>query len=103
MLFAGLHERLERDPPGTRGVARAAVAACTCALVLHTLIYASFLEDPLLWTLLALAAALRIRRPAPQPSSATARMAATSSALPAPLSTNASGVSGSASSPSSDT
>jgi O-antigen ligase len=102
MLFAGLRERLDRDPPSVRAVARAAVAAATCALLLHTLIYASFLEDPLLWTLLALGAALRMRRPEPQPSSATARMAATSAAPSAPLSTNASGVSGS-SSPSSET
>ena len=29
------------------------------ALVVHTLIYASFLEDPLTWVLLGLAAALR--------------------------------------------
>jgi O-antigen ligase len=41
--------------------ARAAVAAAYAALVLHTLVYASFLEDPLTWALLA--AAIVLRRP----------------------------------------
>jgi hypothetical protein len=40
-------------------VARCVVAAAFCALLLHTFIYAAFLEDPLTWTLLAIAAALR--------------------------------------------
>ena len=40
-------------------VARCVVAAAFCALLLHTLVYAAFLEDPLTWTLLAMAAALR--------------------------------------------
>ena len=35
------------------------VAKAFCALLLHTLVYAAFLEDPLTWTLLAMAAALR--------------------------------------------
>ena len=34
-------------------MATAAVAAAFCALVLHTLVYAAFLEDPLTWVLLA--------------------------------------------------
>ena len=41
-------------PPGIADVAAAAVAAAFCALVLHTLVYAAFLEDPLSWALLAL-------------------------------------------------
>jgi putative inorganic carbon (hco3(-)) transporter len=41
-----------RDP------ARAAVAAAFLALVLHTQLYADFLEDPLSWTLLGVGAAL---------------------------------------------
>jgi O-antigen ligase len=45
---------------GPMTIARAAVAAAACALWLHTLVYASFLEDPLLWTLLAIGAALRL-------------------------------------------
>jgi len=41
-----------------RSIARAAVAVAFVALVVHTLLYAAFLEDPLAWTLLALGAAL---------------------------------------------
>ena len=41
-----------------RSVARAAVAAAFVALVVHTLLYAAFLEDPLAWALLALGTAL---------------------------------------------
>ena len=40
-------------------VGRCVVAAAWCALLLHTFVYAAFLEDPLTWTLLAMAAALR--------------------------------------------
>jgi O-antigen ligase len=44
---------------GARGsIARAAVAAAFVALVVHTLLYAAFLEDPLAWALLAVGAAL---------------------------------------------
>jgi O-antigen ligase len=39
--------------------ARAAVAAAYSALLLHTLVYASFLEDPITWALLAAAVTLR--------------------------------------------
>ena len=35
------------------------VAASFCALLVHTFVYAAFLEDPLTWSLLAMAAALR--------------------------------------------
>jgi O-antigen ligase len=41
-----------RSPP------RIAIAACFAALVLHTWVYADFLEDPLTWTLLGLGVAL---------------------------------------------
>jgi O-antigen ligase len=47
-----------RTPPVQ--IARVAVAAAFCALVLHTWIYADFLEDPTTWLLLALAASLRV-------------------------------------------
>ena len=56
-----------------RSIARAAVAAAFVALVVHTLLYAAFLEDPLAWALLALGAALagaaasRRAEPAPAP------------------------------------
>jgi putative inorganic carbon (HCO3(-)) transporter len=45
-----------------RSIARATVAAAFVALVVHTLLYAAFLEDPLAWALLAVGAAL-----APEP------------------------------------
>jgi O-antigen ligase len=41
-----------RSPP------RIAVAACFAALVLHTWVYADFLEDPMTWTLLGIGVAL---------------------------------------------
>ena len=47
-LFSGAG----RSPP------RIAVAACFAALVLHTLVYADFLEDPITWTLLGIGVAL---------------------------------------------
>jgi O-antigen ligase len=100
MLFgARLRARFRRDPIDTFTLARAAIAGATVALVLHTLIYASFLEDPILWTLLAIGAALRL---VPQAELDTERIAATSSSWSAPLSRNAS-ARGSASSPSSAT
>lgn len=44
---------------GARGApVRAAIAAGFAALVLHTWLYAAFLEDPVTWTLLALGSAL---------------------------------------------
>ncbi|HWK27792.1 MAG TPA: O-antigen ligase family protein [Solirubrobacter sp.] len=46
---------------GARGApARAAIAAGFAALVLHTWLYAAFLEDPVTWTLLALGTALAL-------------------------------------------
>jgi O-antigen ligase len=41
-----------RSPP------RIAIAACFAALVLHTWVYADFLEDPMTWTLLGIGVAL---------------------------------------------
>ena len=46
-------------------VRRAAVAAAFCGLVLHTYLYAAFLEDPLTWVLLGVGAALARRPGAP--------------------------------------
>jgi O-antigen ligase len=100
MLFGGqLRALYRRGWPGAFTVGRAAVAAAACALVLHTLIYASFLEDPILWTLLAIGAALRLGG---QAEPATERTDATRSSWSAPLSRKAS-ARGSASSPSSAT
>jgi O-antigen ligase len=43
--------------------ARAALAAAFIALILHTNLYADFLEDPVTWTLLGVGAALAAARP----------------------------------------
>jgi O-antigen ligase len=64
LIFRGLPARVRRGPPAIADVASAAVAAAFCALVLHTLVYAAFLEDPLAWTLLAIAAGLAAAQPA---------------------------------------
>jgi hypothetical protein len=50
LLFAGAG----RSPP------RIAVAACFTALVVHTMAYADFLEDPMTWTLLGIGTALAL-------------------------------------------
>jgi O-antigen ligase len=59
VAFGGLRRTLRRRPAGVVLVGRCVVAAAFCALLLHTFVYAAFLEDPLTWTLLAMAAALR--------------------------------------------
>jgi O-antigen ligase len=59
VAFGGLRRTLRRRPAGVMLVGRCIVAAAFCALLLHTFVYAAFLEDPLTWTLLAIAAALR--------------------------------------------
>jgi putative inorganic carbon (HCO3(-)) transporter len=51
LLFSGLGALRGRDPP-PRLVSRAFVAAAFVALVVHTLLYAAFLEDPIAWTLI---------------------------------------------------
>jgi O-antigen ligase len=52
LLFRGLGPLRDRAPP-PRLVTRAFLAAAFTALVLHTFLYAAFLEDPITWTLLA--------------------------------------------------
>lgn len=66
LVFAGVRAAL-RERVDVVTVARAAVAAAFCAFVVHTLGYAAFLEDPLGWVLLGLAAVLgqAVRPPAP--------------------------------------
>ena len=68
-VFGGLRRTLRRRPATVVLVARCVVAAAFCALLLHTLVYAAFLEDPLTWTLLAMAAGLRRVEDEPEPSS----------------------------------
>jgi O-antigen ligase len=67
LVFGGLKRTLRRRPATVVLVARCVVAASFCALLLHTLVYAAFLEDPLTWTLLAMAAALRHVEGEPDP------------------------------------
>jgi O-antigen ligase len=66
-LLAAAFAVLLRD--AGRSPARIAVAAAFAALVLHTWVYADFLEDPFTWTLLALGVALA-RQQAPSSRSA---------------------------------
>jgi putative inorganic carbon (HCO3(-)) transporter len=65
VLWRGAREALRRrGPPGVDAIARAGIVAAFVALVLHTLVYAAYLEDPLSWTLLAIGTALALS-PAP--------------------------------------
>jgi O-antigen ligase len=70
LAFLVLFRGAGRSPPRPNGI-RPALAACFAALVLHTLAYADFLEDPLTWTLLGIGVAL-----ARQPEQAAAPRAA---------------------------
>ena len=65
-LIRALPEERRSDP-----LAAYLLAAFT-ALVLHTLIYAAFLEDPATWAILGIGAALGLRRHAPNPGAAAA-------------------------------
>lgn len=59
--LALLAAALARLFPGARGsTPRTALAAAFVALLVHTLVYAAFLEDPLAWALLAVASALAL-------------------------------------------
>ncbi len=60
LLFGGLRDALRRAPRGVHALARAAAGAAYAGLVLHTLVYAAFLEDPLAWALVAVGASLRL-------------------------------------------
>jgi O-antigen ligase len=46
---------------------RAAVAAAFAALVVHSMMYAAFLEDPLTWALMGVGTALALRAAHPEP------------------------------------
>src|SRR3954447_4965120 len=69
LVWQGLGRLRGPDPP-VELIARGAVAAAFTGLVVHTMAYAAFLEDPLTWTLLGAAIGLRFssaaaaRRPA---------------------------------------
>jgi O-antigen ligase len=70
LVLQGLGRLRGPEPPPAELIARGAVAAAFTGLVVHTLAYAAFLEDPLTWTLLGAAIGLRFssvaasRRPA---------------------------------------
>ena len=70
LVWQGLGKLRGPDPPSTELIARGGIAAAFTGLVVHTLAYAAFLEDPLTWTLLGAAIGLRFssaaasRRPA---------------------------------------
>jgi len=70
-LFRGAGRSPPSPKPGDTRLRRAspfrpALSACFAALVLHTWVYADFLEDPMTWTLLGVGVALSfMRAPAP--------------------------------------
>ena len=47
-----------QDPPSAPPAARPAVLAAFVALLVHTMAYAGFFEDPIAWVLLAVGASL---------------------------------------------
>jgi O-antigen ligase len=59
LVWQGLGRLRGDDSPPAELIARGAIAAAFTGLVVHTLAYAAFLEDPLTWTLLGAAIGLR--------------------------------------------
>jgi O-antigen ligase len=59
---AGRHSLTLASPVRPASPFRPAIAACFAALVLHTWVYADFLEDPVTWTLLGIGVALGATR-----------------------------------------
>jgi O-antigen ligase len=59
LVLQGLGRLRGADQPPAELIARGAIAAAFVGLVVHTLAYAAFLEDPLTWTLLGAAVGLR--------------------------------------------
>ncbi|MEA2442627.1 MAG: hypothetical protein QOH76_4051 [Thermoleophilaceae bacterium] len=84
LMFSGLGALRGRAPP-PRLVTRAYLAAAYTGLVLHTMLYAAFLEDPITWTLIAVAIVLG--RAEPEGEGATA--SSSSGASPASPSASA--------------
>jgi putative inorganic carbon (HCO3(-)) transporter len=62
MMGAGMWARAPGRDPTVFDAARAAVLATFVALLLHTLAYAGFFEDPITWVLLAVGASLAAAR-----------------------------------------
>jgi O-antigen ligase len=82
LVLQGLGRLRGPDPPSAELVARGAIAAAFTGLVVHTLAYAAFLEDPLTWTLLGAAIGLRFSSSSSSSSSASARSAASGPRAP---------------------
>jgi O-antigen ligase len=59
LVWQGLGRLRGPEPPSSELIARGAIAAAFTGLVVHTMAYAAFLEDPLTWTLLGAAIGLR--------------------------------------------
>ena len=59
LLFGGVLRLRREEEPSARLLGRMVVAAAFSALVFHTLLYADFLEDPIVWALLGIGIALR--------------------------------------------
>jgi O-antigen ligase len=76
LIWQGLGRLRGPERPPTELIARGAVAAAFTGLVIHTLVYAAFLEDPLTWTLLGAAIGLRFSATQPpSPRTASSREA----------------------------
>jgi O-antigen ligase len=60
LLLAGLGQLRGPPPQPLERVACAVIAAQFAGLVVHTLLYAAFLEDPLTWTLLGIGLGARV-------------------------------------------
>jgi O-antigen ligase len=86
LLFQGLGGVLRGRAPPRPLVMRAYLAAAYSGLVLHTMLYAAFLEDPITWALLAAAIVLGRSEAA-----ATSSSPAVSSSSPPPASSPAGG------------
>ena len=67
LLFFAFSRCLKGARSGRDPAIRAGIAAAFTALVVHTLIYAAFLEDPITWVLLAAATAFGAATGGPQP------------------------------------
>ena len=61
-MAAGMWARAPGRDPTILDAARAAVLATFVALLVHTLAYAGFIEDPITWVLLAIGASLTVQR-----------------------------------------
>jgi O-antigen ligase len=87
LVWQGLGRLRSREPPPAELIARGGIAAAFTGLVVHTMAYAAFLEDPLTWTLLGAAIGLRFSaRPVAQRVAVSAERdnGASPDALPAP-------------------